>query len=848
MELIKTENLSFTYPGCDAKALNGVSVIINKGEFVTVCGKSGCGKTTLLKHFKPILAPFGKVCGEIFFEGRDLLSLTNREQSEKIGFVMQNPEEQIVTDKVWHELAFGLESLGCPQEEIRARVAETASFFGIQDWYHKKTSELSGGMMQILNLAAVMVMKPSLLILDEPTSQLDPIAASRFIEALVKINRETGTTVILSEHRLEEAFPVSDKIIVMDNGGVLVTGTPKEVGAALKNANNDMYKALPTPMRVYYSKASGSVCPVTVREGRKWLEKQDRVCDVMAKQHAGVGDTVVLADNLWFRYEKNADDVIKGMSLEIKSGEIYALIGGNGTGKTTALSVLGGIYNPYRGKIKTTGDVAVLPQNPQTLFVKNTVSDELCEMTERDELISYVVSVCELGEILSKHPYDLSGGQMQRVALAKVLLKEPDILLLDEPTKGFDAHYKMKFADILRKLKNGGITVILVSHDIEFCAEIADRCGMMFDGKIVSEGTPQEFFAGKSFYTTAASRMSAGIIENAVLAEDIIYAIGGEREKHNADSDKLPPPKKKCEKAQSKTSKKRLWVGGLFGVLYVITCLLNINAPDTGMYSATLQLVGTLFVAASFLSFFAGKGFSGEIRVVRDKKTSKYALVALAVMLVIVPITIYFGKAFLGDRKYYFISLLIILETLLPFLFVFEKRKPQARELVLISVLCGISVAGRTAFYMLPQFKPVLALVIISGICFGSETGFLVGAVTGFVSNFFFGQGPWTPWQMFAFGIVGFGAGIVFKFIKITRLSLCVFGLISAVVLFGVVVNFGNVIVYQMPTAELIKAALLSGLPFDLIHGIATAFFLWCISEPMITKISRVKHKYGLMK
>ncbi|MGN0178023.1 MAG: energy-coupling factor transporter ATPase [Monoglobaceae bacterium] len=888
MESFKIENLSFAYPSSGKCALNGISLSIECGEFITLCGKSGCGKTTLLRLLKPAISPSGRMSGGIYFENKPISELGDREQAEEIGFVMQNPDNQLVTDKVWHELAFGLESLGCATSEIRARVSEMASFFGIQNWFHKKVSDLSGGQKQLLNLASVMVMQPSALILDEPTSQLDPIAAQEFIKVLEKINRELGVTVILSEHRLEDAFPVSDRVIVMDGGEVTADAPPREVGVILKSKNHDMYAALPAPMRIWGAVGDNRECPLTVREGRGFLEKYSEEHglnpDVIPKsnRHRAVSETAVEIKDAWFRYEKNLPDVIKGLNIKIAKGEFTALVGGNGAGKTTALSLMSGLNVPYRGEVQIFGEeisrvrnlhrgvVGVLPQNPQTLFVKKTVGLDLEEImsdmklsaAEKKERISRMAALCRIEELLDRHPYDLSGGEQQRAALAKVLLAEPKILLLDEPTKGMDANFKEIFADILMDLKSDGVTIVMVSHDIEFCAENADRCAMFFDGGITSEGAPREFFSGKNFYTTAANRMARTRLPEAVLTEDIILACGGivTKSKHNISEFKplektgeMPEVtnRKASDKKSVRLTPKRIAIGCVFALAFILTCVFGMNLY-TDWRSYIIQLISILEIAACLACIIPQKELgAAEIQTAKsERKLSKRTLAAAVFVLIAIPLTIFIGIFYLGDRKYYFISLLIILETLIPFAMVFESRKPKARELIIISVLCGIAVAGRAAFFMLPQFKPVAAVVIIAGVCFGGETGFLVGAVTGFVSNFFFGQGPWTPWQMFAFGIIGFIAGILFKkgFLRKTKASLCIFGGLATLIVYGGIMNPSSVIMWQeKPTAQMIVSAYAMGLPFDLIHAASTAFFLWFISEPMIEKLERVKLKYGLL-
>ncbi len=550
MALYEIKNLNFTYPDTERPAIQNLNFSIEPGEFVVICGKSGCGKTTLLRHFKTVLSPYGKREGEILFEGEKLEEVSVRRQSAQIGYVLQSPDNQIVTDKVWHELAFGVENLGYDQQTIRLRVAEMASFFGIQNWFDKNVEELSGGQKQLLNLASVMAMHPKVLVLDEPTSQLDPIAAGEFLSTIRKINLDLGVTVILIEHRLEEVFPMADQVLVLEEGKQIYFDTPRMVGKDL--ADNDLFLAMPSPVQIYNGTGQEGVCPLTVCEGRNWLEQhygscknmQHRECFRHRKQER---DYVVEAKEVWFRYEKDGRDIVKDLSLQVPKGELFCILGGNGTGKSTTLSLLSGIHRPYRGKILLKGKeirkirdkelfhrfLGVLPQNPQTLFVGNTVEEDLWEMfSERSpirrkedrEKIEKVVGDTQIGHLLHMHPYDLSGGEQQRAALAKVLLLEPEILLLDEPTKGLDGFYKSRLAEIFQKLKEQGITIVMVSHDSEFCAAYGDTCAMFFDGGIVTACTAKEFFTGNSFYTTAANRMARQIFPDAVTVKDVIEA------------------------------------------------------------------------------------------------------------------------------------------------------------------------------------------------------------------------------------------------------------------------------------------------------------------------------------
>lgn len=544
MDILQIKDLSFCYPGAQKNAVESVSFSVRTGEFVVVCGESGCGKTTLLRLLKPELAPAGEMTGTVTFSGGE-------RTPEEIGYVLQNPDSQIVTDKVWHELAFGLENLGLPTEVIRRRVGEMASYFGIQDWFRKKTDELSGGQKQLLNLAAVMVMQPRVLILDEPTSQLDPIAASDFIATLQKLNRELGLTILLVEHRLEEVFPIADRVLLMDSGRVLLYDAPDKIGNLLAS-DHPMQAALPSAVRIFRALHINDYCPLTVREGRDFLERHfaGREGTLPEDEYRHSDTVVVELKNVWFRYERDLPDVLRNTSVQVYGGELYAVLGGNGSGKTTMLNVIAGIGKAYRGKVRIAGKpikeykgnslyhgtLALLPQNPQTVFIRDTVRADLAEIleahgvpkAEREGRIQAITQRLGVAHLLDRNPFDLSGGEGQKCALAKVLLTEPEILLLDEPTKGIDAGAKQTLMALLRELKADGMTVLMVTHDVEFAAEIADRCALFFDGEILSADTPAHFFGGNTFYTTAANRMVRTLCPNAVTCRQVVRFCQGE--------------------------------------------------------------------------------------------------------------------------------------------------------------------------------------------------------------------------------------------------------------------------------------------------------------------------------
>ena len=557
MEILRVDGLKFSYPNQLKKALNNINFSIDEGDFVLICGESGCGKSTLLRHLKPELSPHGQVSGDIYYYSQKINDYSSKQIASEIGYVLQNPDSQIVTDKVWHELAFGLENMGLDTQSIRLRVAEMASFFGIQGWFRKNVNDLSGGQKQLLNLASIMAMQPKILILDEPTSQLDPIAAKDFIDTLVRINKELSTTIIMTEHNLEDIYSVCDKVIVMEDGKVICNDTNYKVVDILSgDKNHKMFKSLPTPSKIYnqlneYLEGANK-SPLTVKDCRQWLnDSMDEVTitkldDTETEINISKKDREIAIElkDVYFQYNKISEPTIRDLSFKVYKGEIYSILGGNGTGKSTTLSLVARQRKPQRGKIFINNiemkkynnkslyenNLALLPQNPQSLFVFETVREDLEEVLilqnkDReyiDKEVKRVSKLLDIEHLLEHHPYDLSGGELQRAGMAKVMLLNPKIILLDEPTKGLDAYCKEEIGKMLMKLRDMGVTIVVVSHDIEFSARYSDRCAMFFDGSIVSEGTPREFFLGNNFYTTVSNRIARNIFEDTLIYEDVV--------------------------------------------------------------------------------------------------------------------------------------------------------------------------------------------------------------------------------------------------------------------------------------------------------------------------------------
>ena len=556
MALLRFDKVSFAYPDAKMRALDQVSFSMEEGEYIVVCGESGCGKTTLLRQAKPELTPAGARDGSIYYMDQSLAEVPGQVSAMEIGYVQQNPDNQIVTDYVWHELAFGLENMALPTSTIQRKVSEMASFFGMEEWFRKKTSELSGGQKQMLNLASIMAMNPKLLILDEPTSMLDPLAARNLLDTIARINRELGVAVLLCEHRLEDVFQRADRVLLMKQGSILADDTPENLTFALQRdpTASRIYLGLPGAARIFGELQKEGICPadkklpLSIRDARRILKELNLPFEETAPTHQKTdsvrdkGEKPVLeGKELWFRYEAKGKDVLRGLSLSVRRGELLSLLGGNGAGKSTLLRILCGLKKPLRGKVKKDKEMrlAMLPQSPQALFTYDSVWEDLLDAAKQGrgarfvdkiqgnaeaaaERAREVAAKLELTDRLTSHPFDLSGGELQRAAIGKLLLQDADILLLDEPTKGLDAYLKQELAGILKKLTAEGITILMVTHDLEFAASYADRCALLFDGRITSEEEPHVFFSGNRFYTTTAGLISEGYLPEAITCGEVI--------------------------------------------------------------------------------------------------------------------------------------------------------------------------------------------------------------------------------------------------------------------------------------------------------------------------------------
>ncbi|WP_226670399.1 ABC transporter ATP-binding protein [Metabacillus litoralis] len=532
MAFLETKNLNFTYPDEKIKVLTDISITVEQGDFVVLCGPSGSGKSTFLRLLKQEIAPHGVKEGAILLENQSIADLPRDQVVRDIGMVFQDPENQIVMDHVLEELIFGMENNGAPTEEMRKKVAEIVHFFGIEGLLNCKTHELSGGQKQLVNLASVLLLKPKLLLLDEPTSQLDPVASREFIGMLKTMNEEFGITVIVAEHRLEELFAIADKALVLDRGQLLSYDTPRRVIHILKDdKDHAMYHYLPSPARLhleYTSSTASDNIPLSVKEGKNWLKTLNILPnqDVFINEDHNVAKKELMKlKEVDFRYSKESSKIINDLSLSIYEGEWLSVVGANGTGKSTLLKMIAGLEKPQRGAISYKGkklkkqmpkEIGYLPQNPKLFFIHDTIGAELHHLEQLHQIqhaetrIEELLTIFKLKELVHRHPYDVSGGEMQKAALAGVLLPNPKLLLIDEPTKGLDPEAKLRLGKLLKTLQQKGLTIVMVTHDIEFAAQYSTRCAMMFQGSITTNGPTKSFFQGNAFYTTVLNRMTRG--------------------------------------------------------------------------------------------------------------------------------------------------------------------------------------------------------------------------------------------------------------------------------------------------------------------------------------------------
>ncbi len=542
MEILNIKNLNFKYPNSSDYVLQNINLSVAQGEFIVLFGKSGSGKTTLLRLLKKELSPVGEKSGDILYLNKDLSKLSILESAKNIGYIMQNPRFQIVTNKVSCELAFGLENICEKPSNIKRIVAETSDFFGISHLYNEETKNLSGGQMQILNLASIMAMQPKMLLLDEPLSQLDPISAKELINMLKRLNEELSITIIIAEHRLEELLPIADKAVFLQKGKIKIEDTAYKVCQEISSNKDyiDMLKALPISTQIYNNFKIETKCPITIKDGRGFITKNFNNNILELKKNKNTtqekNNSIIKVNNACFRYNKKSKDILKDLSICFNKGEVSSILGSNGSGKTTLLKMLCGIIKPYCGNIKLEKGIKVLylPQNPIDLLIKDTVREDLTiSRTDiKENEINKICSRLDINHLLDKNPMEISGGELQKVAIAKLLMLKADVILIDEPTKGIDVYAKENLINIIKELKQDKVTVIIVTHDIEFASNVSDKCMLLFDGSLVAVDTPNKFFSNNTFYQTNVGKITKNIYNNIINMKDLsdILTLNGRKE------------------------------------------------------------------------------------------------------------------------------------------------------------------------------------------------------------------------------------------------------------------------------------------------------------------------------
>ena len=803
MESISVNGLCYKYAGDNNFALQNIDFTLKSGDFCVICGESGSGKSTLLKCLAPQITESGDLYGDVRIFEQSAFDLSPKAAAQTIAFVGQSADGSIVCEKVWQELAFGLESLNTDEAEMRARIAETASYFGFRDCFENDVDTLSGGQKKLLAVAGAMTIKPKILLLDEPLSQLDGKSVSELIAVLIRINRELGVTVIIAEHSLTELVGVCSHLLILQGGKAEWFGEPQNIGEYIAQSGD--LSLLPTQLKVWRSALrqypvtlSVADCKSAVADYCERNEPNGIICGGSPE----CGKAAAKMHNIFFKYDKNGHFVINNLTLTLSYGCITALLGENAAGKSTLLSLIYGSIKPTLGKITLysadgtkKASIALMPQDVRVMFTHFSVYDELKAAAKDEISLENAITLCNLYKLQSRNPMDLSGGEQKRLALALILLSGADILLLDEPTSGLDSEQKrLALARILRRLKEDGKAILLTSHDMDFCAECADYCAFMFRGKITAISEPHRFFRQNILYTTAAARISGSSIDNVVTEGELIYALCGENDEKTGENDKN---------------------GGKNG--------------DNRIFDTEDKP-------------------RRKIKAHSAKRHDKPSAIITAVCLCLIAPTIYFGHRVFGEQAFLAESLCVIMLSLLPFFISFERSRPPAREIAVLATLTALAVAARAAFYFLPQIKPVAAIVIITGFIFGAQSGFLVGAMSMLLSNIFFGQGPWTPWQMLAMGLVGFAAGLVGK-LKISRKTVfaAVFGFMATLVIYGGIVNPASAILSRQPMNMYVFALYyLQGLPMDLIHAASTFAFLLIFANPLMKILSRIKLKFAI--
>jgi energy-coupling factor transport system ATP-binding protein len=538
--VIRFEHVSFTYPNAAAPAISQVSLEIARGEFALVVGPSGSGKSTLLRCVNGLAPHFsgGRLAGRVVVDGLDTREHAPAELAAHAGFVFQEPEAQFVTERVEDELAFGMENLGVPPLTMRKRVEEVLDLLGIAALRQRPVASLSGGEQQRVAIASALALQPGILLLDEPTSQLDPLAAEEVLAALERLNADLGLTIVLSEHRLERVIQHADRVIVMRGAdGPPIVGWPREVMARIE---------LTPPVTSLGKALNWEPLPLTVKEGRRFVDSHiaNRVSPIAASLQPPTSNFQALVLELRkVSHVFGERAALKDISLQVRAGEFVAVMGRNGSGKTTLLKCAVGLIKPKSGRVFVMGEdvrekrvdevaarVGYVPQNPGALLFADTVADELRftlkhrGVDDGQTAAARLLADLGLDRLADAYPRDLSTGERQRTALASIFVARPPLLLLDEPTRGLDYVNKAQLIRTLKGWQGEGTSIVMVTHDVELVARCADRVVLMAEGEIVVDGPPSETLGESAIFSTQINKLFGGA--GLLTVEDALGALG----------------------------------------------------------------------------------------------------------------------------------------------------------------------------------------------------------------------------------------------------------------------------------------------------------------------------------
>jgi len=549
--LIKLYDFTFTYNGANKPALQNVALTIEDGEFILITGPSGGGKSTLCRCFNGLVPHFygGTISGRAEVQGMDILRTPPKELTTKVGMVFQDPENQLVTTDVEREIAFGLENLGFPVNLIARRIEEALDTVGIASLRFRRHHELSGGEKQKVAIASVLALHPEVLVLDEPTSELDPQSAEEVLRLLERLNDELGITIILIEHRLDRVIHLVDRVLVMNEGIIQASGQPREV------MNTDgLCLGIPPVIRLMQRlRAKGlklGKLPLTVKEARLKLQKVLRNINTteFADDRLDI-NPVLKVDKLWFSYEDRA--ALRDIKITINKGEFIAIMGRNASGKTTLVKHLNGLARPSKGRVIIDGidtkqysvaelsrQVGYVFQNPNDHLFADTVEEEVAfslrnqgvEQENIDKSVERILNEFKLTRYRQVYPRNLSGGEKQRLALASVLVTRPKIIILDEPTRGMDYALKRELIGFLTDYCKYGNTVVMVTHDVETVAECADRVILLSEGRVVVDGSKREVLSKALLFSPQINRLaqalsSFGVSDTTLTVDEMIGQI-----------------------------------------------------------------------------------------------------------------------------------------------------------------------------------------------------------------------------------------------------------------------------------------------------------------------------------